>query len=246
MTTRTKASAFRPPGLAFSITELLVVLAVASIIIALLLPAYSAAREQSQRVVCQSNLRQITLAMIMYAQHNQDRMPATALWSAAGVEHDWIHWQRPTRQLRNSAIARYLHKQITERIFRCPSDNLLAHPNKNSTTGPYLYSYSMNVHFGYSPGRTPPKVSRVRMPSQKILMIDEEDTCIDDGTWMMSPADTDFLSTVHDPSARVRKQRPTSGQMVNPKAMGVVSFLDGHVGMVSKRDARDPRFTLPN
>lgn len=53
---------------AFTLIELLVVISVIVLLIALLIPALRAAKEQGQRAVCLSNLRQLTLAWIAYAE----------------------------------------------------------------------------------------------------------------------------------------------------------------------------------
>ena len=52
---------------AFTLIELLVVIAVIALLLALLFPALRSAREQGQRVVCLSNLKQLTLAWTAYA-----------------------------------------------------------------------------------------------------------------------------------------------------------------------------------
>jgi len=51
----------------FTLIELLVVIAVIALLIAILIPALRSAREQGQRVVCLSNLKQLTLAWTAYA-----------------------------------------------------------------------------------------------------------------------------------------------------------------------------------
>ena len=52
---------------AFTLIELLVVIAIIALLMAILMPTLRRAREQGQRAVCLSNLKQLTLAWIMYA-----------------------------------------------------------------------------------------------------------------------------------------------------------------------------------
>ena len=61
---------------AFTLVELLVVIAIIAILAALLLPALSAAKAKAQRIACVNNLKQINLMFQMYTDDNQDRFPA--------------------------------------------------------------------------------------------------------------------------------------------------------------------------
>ena len=56
----------------FTLIELLVVIAIIALLMAILLPALKAAREQGKRAVCLNNLRQLTLAWIMYADGHSE------------------------------------------------------------------------------------------------------------------------------------------------------------------------------
>ena len=60
---------------AFTLVELLIVIAVIVILIALLLPSLGKAREQARRTVCLSNLHQIAIALPIYAANYKDYIP---------------------------------------------------------------------------------------------------------------------------------------------------------------------------
>jgi len=58
----------------FTLIELLVVIAIIALLMAILMPTLKRAREQGQRAVCLSNLKQLGLAWILYADNNDDKL----------------------------------------------------------------------------------------------------------------------------------------------------------------------------
>src|SRR5438309_360989 len=113
---------------AFTLVELLVVIAIITILLAILLPVLGRAREQARRVRCASNLRQITLAWMMYADNNQGMLPAAAPKFGTFL-NDWLIWFKPLTQqkLDQSALAPYVRRPLNPMLFRCPSDDWQAH-----------------------------------------------------------------------------------------------------------------------
>ena len=60
---------------AFTLVELLVVVAIIGILATMMLPALAKARESARRAACKSNLHQLQLGMEMYAEANSERYP---------------------------------------------------------------------------------------------------------------------------------------------------------------------------
>jgi prepilin-type N-terminal cleavage/methylation domain-containing protein/prepilin-type processing-associated H-X9-DG protein len=70
---KTKKSAMRKIK-GFTLIELLVVIAIVALLMAIMVPALRSAREQGQRVVCLSNLKQLTLAWTAYADEHDGKL----------------------------------------------------------------------------------------------------------------------------------------------------------------------------
>ncbi len=73
---------------AFTLVELLVVVAIIALLMAILLPALSMAREQAIRATCGSNLHQWGIALNIYA-HDDGRYPPGAVFGGALVPYNW-------------------------------------------------------------------------------------------------------------------------------------------------------------
>src|SRR3954452_13610263 len=75
---------------AFTLVELLVVIGIIALLIAILMPSLSRARQQSQRIQCMSNMRQIGTATMQYTTENKGWFPRAA--GGGTAYDDWIYW----------------------------------------------------------------------------------------------------------------------------------------------------------
>lgn len=141
------------PKNAFTLIELLTVIAIIGILASILIPAVAQVRESGRRTKCLSNLRQISQAMVMYATDHDGRLPQPN-W---GTDSDgWLYEGSPTARGRNpinpvrsGQLWDYLE---SEEIYRCPTDWMNQNADFEARTQ-QLSSYCMNGSAaGYSGG----------------------------------------------------------------------------------------------
>lgn len=129
---------------AFTLVELLVVMAIVAILIALLLPAVQAAREAARRIQCSNNLHQMGIALHNY--HSSQRSfpagivrPNLTFWSGSLLPHleqaplfNSLDFSRPWEEAGSgnaAACATFLS------VYRCPSSAAAEHVNVQGVPG---------------------------------------------------------------------------------------------------------------
>jgi prepilin-type N-terminal cleavage/methylation domain-containing protein/prepilin-type processing-associated H-X9-DG protein len=116
---------------AFTLTELLVVLAVVALLVCLRLPALASVKTQTYIAQCSGNLRQVTLSFLLYGNENGGRLPS----SSQGF---WL-WDLPSPVYQDVAA----YGSSNRSIFFCPSN-----PYQGEIQ---LWNYGGNYHVaGYA------------------------------------------------------------------------------------------------
>lgn len=159
----------------FTLIELLVVIAIIAILAAMLLPALARAREKARQASCMGNLRQLSLAFMMYASDFDDHVVPGKLGPAGTFSVPlWFELLAPY-------VGATLYPPWAvaggHEIFRCPSDTLppgvWAGVGTVVTHDTVSYGYNL-MNVGYS-GRWDPvwrRVGRIPEPGRTIVFAD--------------------------------------------------------------------------
>ena len=162
----------------FTLIELLVVVAVIAILMAILMPALRAAREQGQRAACLSNLRQLTLAWMMYADDNGGKICTAwagndpAAWVGRPGEND--RWEAQVQTVEAGVLFPYVK---TINLYKCPTGvrgELVTYSIVGSMWGP------RETHSGVPDDRIFRNKEQIQRPGERIVFLDE-------GKWPGSP-----------------------------------------------------------
>jgi len=157
MITRPQMAGYRPRQIfagAFTLVELLVVIAIIAILAALLLPAFSQAKQKALSINCLSNLKQLQLCFHLYGSDNADFMPPNSFVYDLSSQQPFPGNAGPSwctnvapYQADPSGITTGLLYQYNSStgIYRCPADqSTIETPVGAKLSQPRLRSYNLS------------------------------------------------------------------------------------------------------
>ena len=130
----------QPGRKAFTLIELLVVIAIIAILAAMLLPALAKAKEKALRINCISNLRQVGLGVLSYANDASDYLPICG-WPSG--QNPWQTYSAARVTPGTMTLTRgYMSLGLTYRTKTCPDPKVFYCPsNKRAAGETWTYEY---------------------------------------------------------------------------------------------------------
>lgn len=214
----------------FTLIELLAVITIIAILAAFLLPTLSKAKERSKRVQCMNNLRQVNMALRMYAESNADKFPKVGAGRWA-----WdVPWKIGDSMVENGAI---------QKVFYCASSGFSEQDFWN------LWNFETNVYRVVGYAMTFPGTATVLATNQNPSLIPQSLTDTNAGITyspqspserivmadaiISQPHDADelhrWLNTYVDVKGGYSKLHRTAHLDNTMPAGGNVGMLDSHV-----------------
>lgn len=223
----------------FTLIELMVVIAIISILAGLLLPALGNSKAKGRTTTCLNNQRQLMLACLLYVDDNEDSFPynlgddETKRLVSQNLYFNWVNdvmtWETDSDNtnvflINAGGLGPYCSRAVS--LYKCPSDFVLSDVQKDAGWTARVRSVAMNAMVGnagdFTAGGTNTnnpdyrqffKTEQVPDPSRIFVLIEEHPDSIYDGYFLNKPESLEWL---HLPASY-------HGGGAN------VAFADGHV-----------------
>ncbi|MHB8997573.1 MAG: prepilin-type N-terminal cleavage/methylation domain-containing protein [Armatimonadota bacterium] len=188
----------------FTLIELLVVIAIIAILAAILFPVFAKAREKARQSSCLSNVKQIMIGALAYAQDYDERFAA---FDGAGPD-PWIYWPHQLQP--------YIKNW---QIYACPSSRYAGQPmTYHGTTIPQWPCYTVPLGISRLPGVS---MGQIVAPASKWFIGDANHPVLGDIR--------SYLTATECGQWGCGKNVSTTHQWLVPHNEGInVGYCDGH------------------
>ncbi|HJN16812.1 MAG TPA: DUF1559 domain-containing protein [Armatimonadota bacterium] len=215
----------------FTLIEVLVVIAIIAVLAAILFPVFSRARESGRKATCISNIRQIGMAFLMYADDYDEGFPNT------GEPMLWMGrlWRWPVQPYLANAGKQatpgnpFTSVGFTPLVLLCPSDNV-AEGSWDGTSYAYCAAFyhtpsqintmtTTDLYAGSPPPCTTQTLANVTYPAQKILVgewLTNHEAGIQDGWWSWGGARCYVFADGHAKYVQAKMIAPAGNGFPDP------------------------------
>ncbi len=180
--TEPRPSSARHPRPGFTLIELLVVIAIIAIIAAILFPVFQKVRENARQTSCASNLRNLGIAMLLYAQDADEHLPPAAYATPTSFLA-WYDLTDPYVKDKN--------------VWHCLSNPSSPTDASGKVTTHYGYNAyyltGLNRFFSNISAQAPVSLAAVDRPAETVLLADSlasqtPSPCGDHGNYLLPPS----------------------------------------------------------